>query len=884
MRLFSRVFSGLRALVSRERVERELDEELLAYLDASVAQKIAAGLSRDEAVRQARLEFGSVEAAKDRVRDVGWESVVVSGWQDISYAVRGLLRAPAYGFTAIAMLGLGIGANAAIFSIVDAAMFKPLPYRDPGQLVVIRQVLRRGTAEESFQIGMTWNQVDRWRNEPQMFAGIATYTAHRVPVDGPTGRNQRFVSLVSTDMAGLLGVRPILGRGFVADDGESNAPVAMLSESYWSSAFRRDPGVLGRTIGLDGRQYTIVGVMPSALRWGVGGGDVVAWLPLDERSLRGPHGQVFVGAIARLRPGLTLESATAEMARAIERVEGGVPADRRYAADLMPLDARTMYDAMNKTRRALTALLAAIGFVFLIGCANVANLVLARVLDRQREIAVRAALGASRPRLFRQFFTEGIVVVVTGAFCAAVLAIWTVQAVPQLVPDQLQLFDANAPIIDARTSIFGLAAMVVAVIVCCLIPALRVVARDMTGLLEAGLRIAGPPRSVRRLRATLQAGQVALTLVLLTGAGLLTTSFVRMIDTQAGYDVDRLVTGTITLPRQGHASPENSGAFFESVLSRVNAVPGLRATYGPAPANSRSGRFVPFGRDLEHASGGALSIYFVAPDYFAITGIPMKSGRMFDSREASAGAPVGVIDERAAALYWPGQSAIGQRFRYSPYDPWVTVIGIAGHIKTHWFAESNGTIQVWVPTRLSRFTPVQRPILIRTDRDLAWTLVVIGSTIKAVDRDAEFEDGSPVSDLYEDVLKEPRFFLTLMTLFAGLALLTASVGLYGLVNYGVAQRAREIGVRIALGASARSIVHLVMRDALIPVALGIVFGIGASWWLSRALSSLLYEVTPHDPSTFVLVTTLMVLVVGVAAYLPTRVATRIDPILTLRAE
>jgi len=884
VRIFNRVVAGLRALLSRRRVEHDLDEELRGYLDASAAQNRANGLSDQDARRAARLELGSVEATKDRVRDVGWESIVLTTWQDVRYAMRGLRRRPGFALTAIAMLGLGIGANAAVFSIVDAAMIRPLPYRDPEQLVLIRQVLRRGTVEQTFQIGMTWDQIDRWRTETQIFSAIATYTAQRVPLDGPSGPAQRYVSSVSTDMPALLGVRPILGRAFVTDDARPDPAVVLLSEDYWASAFKRDSSVLGRSLAIDSKRYTIVGVMPATLRWEVGGSGVAGWLPLDERSARGASGRAFIGAIARLRPGLTVDAGSSAMARTLERVETEVPAGRRYDADLMPLDSRTLYDSTSKTRRALTALSAAVGFVFLIACANVANLVLARVLDRRREIAVRAALGATRARLFRQFFTEGLIVVACGGVCAIGVALWMVQIVPELVPAQLQLFDANPLTVDRRTFALCGAAMVIAVAVCGLIPACRATAGKVIGGLEGNARIAGASTGARRLRVMLQAAQVALTLVLLTGAGLLTTSFVRMIETKPGYDVDHLVAGTLSLPKPRYSSAPSGAAFFDDLLSRINASPGLHATYGPSPAGGFSGRLIAFGRETERVPAGSLSIYFVAPDYFALTGIPLKAGRFFNSAEASAVSAVGLIDERAASLYWPGQSPIGQRFRYSPYAPWVTVVGVVGHIKTHWFTDARGTIQVYVPAQLNPLTPTYRPLLVRTDFDTLKTLAILGATVRAIDPAVQLDEGSSVTDLYDDVFTQPRFFVTLMSLFAGLALLTASVGLYGLVNYAVAQRTREIGVRIALGADFHGVVRLVLRDAMTPVAFGVAAGLAASWWLSRYLSSLLYRITPHDPGTFALVTMLLVLVAATAAYLPARAATRIDPIVTLRAE
>jgi predicted permease len=523
-----------------------------------------------------------------------------------------------------------------------------------------------------------------------------------------------------------------------------------------------------------------------------------------------------------------------------------------------------------------------VALVLLIACANIANLLLARAHGRRREMAVRAALGATRARLMRQLLIEGVVLAAGGGLVAFALVWWSAALVPTLIPDRLGLFDANRLAIDTRTFVFCVVAICLTALLSTLLPALRASRPDILRAIESGARVAGPTSRGRQWRAGLQTIQVALTFVLLVGAGLLAASLMRMIDTPAGYDVDRLATVNVALPEPRYTPAAASAAFFDELLARTRTIPGVRASYGPPPPGAFTGRFVAFGRENGPASMG--SVYAVDSDYFSVAGISLKTGRLPGPQDTATSPAVAVIDERAAELFWPGQSAVGERIRTNPYaKTWMTVIGVVGSVKTTDFASPWGALQAYQPQQQDQPSPY-RSLLVRSDGDPAAPLARIRDIAVSMEPAIVLTGMMPVAEMYRGVYVEPRFFATLMAALALLALITASVGLYGIVNYAVTERTREIGVRMALGADVTRVRRLIVGEALAPACGGIVVGLVASVFLTEYVSSLLYEVTPHDPSTFAGVVVLLVVVAAIAAFIPARRATRVDPVATLRAD
>jgi putative ABC transport system permease protein len=877
-----RLVAAVRNLLFRTRLDRDLDAEVQSYLALAEDEARRHGAGPDAARRLARLELGGAEAVKASVRTSRAGAGLERFSRDVAYALRGLRRAPGFAAIATVTLALGIGANATIFSVVDAALIKPLPYSRPDQLVNIAFVINQGTAEEVHAFGLSWAQLDFWRTQRQIFSDVVTYGRIRpvsvsgVPVTGPAAMGQ-----VSPALLRMLGVPPERGRGFVPDDLRLGSRNVLIADAFWRRAFGADPGILGTSLTIDRDAYTIVGVMPATFSWSVGNRSVIGWLPFDEDAERHRPGSRGAATLFRIRDDLTMAQArrAAEAAaRALPRESGTDGA----GVELMPFDMRPL--TLGSARPALLALAGAVGFVLLIACANVANLLLARLVVRRRELAVRAALGASRGRLLRQLLTEGLVLSALGGAMAVALAAWSTRVIPAGVPSDLALFAANPMVVDAPVLLFCLGAVLVMILLCSVVPAWRASRADIVGSLEGSARVAGAGRGAGRLRASLQAVQVALTLVLLAGAGLLATSFVRMVDTPAGYDAAGLASGQLALPQSRYGSVVAQTAFFDELIAQVRRLPSITAaTYGPPPPEGLSGRFVPYGQEQQAANRGELSLYHVDADYFRMAGIPLEAGRLFTSDDGPTSPAVAIIDEHAAKVAWPGESPLGQRFRYSPYVPWITVVGVVGHVKTRSFASSAGTIQAYLPTRQNS-SQRYRTLLVRTKADAETAFAPISRIVHQLDPGLDVSHELVVADEYGDAFTTPQFYLVLASLLAGLALIVAAVGLYGVLNYSVGQRSREIAVRVALGARRSHIRRVVVADALGPVVLGSAAGLAGALWLTRFLRSMLYDTTSHDPITYAAVVAGLLVVAALAALVPAIRATRVDPISVLKTD
>lgn len=792
---------------------------------------------------------------------------------DVRHAVRLLFRQRGFTLAACATLALGIGANVAIFSIVDSALFRPLPYRDPDRLMDIVQVLRRGRVEETRSIGMTWQAVAEWRAEQQLFEGVATSgESARVTVGIGVDAGSRVAGRLSPGFLKFLGLAPVAGREFIAEDLARDAAVVMLSASLWRHAFSGDPAVIGRTIVVDGRNVTIVGVAPPTFRYRVFRDEL--WLPQQTGEAR-----KLTGVLARIRPGLTLTQAEQELDRAAERIQRERPSTDRWEVDLQPIDTRRGSD----TAEMLLALVGAVGFVLLIACANVANLLLSRMLTRQRELAIRSAVGATRGRLVRQTIVEGCLLAGLGGALGIVVAWWCTAAVPAVVPDQLRyaLFGTNPIVLDARLAGSALCVVMLTVVFCSIAPAMRA-SRPVT--LGSMTRLVGSTPASRRLRQAFLAVQVGATLVLIVGAGLLVNSVLRMISGDPGFDIDRLGSVFVSSAADKPAPPGPAqSALYGRLLERVRSLPGVEAAgFGTPPAGGLSGRFVIEGPDgSPQETSMSTSIHYVDPGYFDLCGVELRAGRDITPTDTASSDRVALVDEETARRAFPGTSPIGHRFRYSPYVRWITVVGVVERVKTDRFRSKRPDAQLYLP--LTQSSMPGRTLLLRSTQPSAAIAAAVAA-LPAVDPALSAGPSAVASDSYDSVLNEPRFYLMLVAALAFVALVTAAVGLYGVLTCSVGERTREIAIRIALGADPTQVARLMTRDALVPVAAGLIAGLLIAAWLTRFLESLLYQITRLDPATLTLAVLTMLIVSAFAAARPLRRAIRIDPIAVLKAE
>jgi putative ABC transport system permease protein len=882
---WSRLRALWRKVIQRIDRERDLSDELQSFVDLVEDEQRQVGVPPEQAHRLARVHLGGAESIKESIRASRAGAGLERLRQDVVYALRNLRRNPGFTTAAILLLAVGIGATTVVFSVVDAAVFKPLPYKNPDQLVEVAKVSRRGTADEARYLGtlMPWTEIDAWRRSPQLFSHVAALGWVSV-VTLPQSREPLGLFGVSPELFPTMGVAPMIGRWLSAED--AGHDVVLLSEAYWKQALGGDRAIVGRTLTLSGRSYTVVGVMPATFSWKVAANEpqpfsTIGWVRFDEVAVRAlPTGGYGTQVRLRLRDGLGLADAQRELTQLEQQLHAGRPATQQPDFDLYPLDRR--WESAESRRTSLLVLFAAVSTVLLIACINVANLMLSRLFAQRRELAVRSALGATAGRLVRQCVTEAALLALAGGLAAVGLAVVGMFAIPALVPTSLALFAINPMVLDLRSLAWCGGAMLTSVLLCGILPALRAAQSDPLEALQGHASVTGPPARTQRMRRAFLAAQVALTVVLLAGAGLLAMSFVRMMQTEPGYDVDHLATARINLtgPSPRYRSWPAQVTVFDEVLARLNQLPGVTASYGAAPPDGENGHFVAFGHESD-APAWNVSVYWIDPNYFSVVGIPLKTGRVFTKDDGPTSPPVAIVDERAAALKWPGQSPIGQRFRTYPGLPWITVVGVVGHVKTKQFASAAGTIQAYFPTAQNSSRMGIRAVTVRAD-DPSAAIDSMRRLLKSVDANLPLERAAVVSEMYNDVFVTPRFLLVVMLGLAAIAVLTTAIGLYGVLNYSVRRRAPEIGVRLTFGASHRSVHRLILSESAWPLALGLGTGVVASLWLSRYLRTVLYDTTPYDVKTQAAVIVFLLTVCAIAMVGPARRAARVDPVETLK--
>jgi putative ABC transport system permease protein len=788
--------------------------------------------------------------------------------QDVRYAIRALRRNPGLAAVTILTLALGIGANTAVFSIADAALFRPLPYRDPGRLVEVFRVLP--ATPGSMRFGVPREAIDAWRQQADTFEGVEAYIRGRMRMadaDAPVA-----IARLSPGMLRLLGVSPVLGRSFDSRDATPSADrLALISHRLWKTAFGATPSAFGAAVTLDNLTYTIVGVMPPTFAFP--GRDVQVWLPLTTE-------ESFASPVARVRKGLTVADAQRQADRTADLLQQNRPTREGWKIALQSLEARRTSSAM---RAGLLLLLGGIASVLLIACANVATLLLAHTTARERELAVRLALGASRGRLLRQVLTESVVLATAGGIAAVLVGVWAIDALGRALPvsQMLGVFDAE---LNLRVLAFASALSLATGLLCGALPAFRSGGVNLLDKLTATSHAVGLTRGHRHLHRVLIGMEVALTFVLLTGAILLANSFLRMVSVDIGFDPRNLAAIRVRLPER-YQSQAARDAFFETLLARARLLPRVRAVTSGEVVPPQDGVFYAIEKEdaAPTPAGGELKaqVTRIQPDYFTTLGIPVLQGRVFDATDRAGSPPVVAVDRETARFLWPNASALGRRLKVG--RSWRTVVAVVGHVKGFRFTDDSGRFQAYTPFAQDQTLPT-RTLAVRNEDDAGASLAAIRALLRGIDPDVTILSASTVDDSYGALLTQPRFLLNLMSVFAIGALGLVCAGVYGVLSYSASRRKHEIGVRMALGASSSAVVRNVVAEAFLPTSIGLALGLVNAIWLGGFLRSQLYGVSPHDPPTTALAAILLLVTAALAAYIPARRAARLEPAAALRHE
>ena len=877
-------------------LDADIDDELRFHLEERERLFRAQGLSPEEARRAARERFGDVARVEDELRahdhrrERGRQRRELMGdfVQDLTYGLRSLRRAPAFTAVAVLTLALGIGATTAIFSVVNAVILRPLPYPDADRVVMVWMDNKPQNMPEDIH---SWPNYVDLRDQGKAFQAMAGFVRPGYNITGGCVEGsaacepERVQGSASTaSLFTVLGVTPAIGRAFTEEEEtEGRDAVVVISHGLWTRAFGNAPTAIGKTLRMNGRERTVIGVMPKDVAFPAAETDV--WVPLvvpeQNRQSRG----YWLTVVGRLAPGITVERARTEMAALWKRMQEASPGYiDDYGLNLVTLPEQVVGKSL---RTALWVMLAAVAAVLLIGCANVANLMLSRAAVREREGGVRLALGASRGRLVRQLLTESVLLSVLGGVLGVLLAVGGLRVLTGLAPQDIPRLD--------QVRVDGLVLAVTTLVVIAtgvafgLAPALQASRPNLSQALREGSRAGTGTRRSNQMRHALAAAQVALVVVLLTGAGLLIRSFVEIQRVRLGFRPDHLLTMRISLPGAKYQQGPQRTAFFEGLIQRVRALPGVEgvgATSSIFLSNTpRSTNVTIEGKDPRPEDRGIeVPIDVVTLDYFRVLGVPLVRGRGFTAQDARGAPDVVMINESMARRFWPGEDPVGKRFKYGGpqgQQPWMTVVGVVGDVRRTGFD---------APVRYESFLPyAQNPdgaltLVVRTRGEPLALAAQVRGEVRALDADQPVFEIRSMDQLLSARIAQRRFSMALLGIFAGLALVLGVVGVYGVTSYLVAQRTREVGLRIALGAQPRQLVRMVVGQGMRSAAIGLTLGVLGALAAARLMAGLLYGVSPTDLPTLLGVTAVLAAATAVANWVPARRAARVDPLVALRAE
>jgi predicted permease len=896
----------LRVFWRREEFERELEEELRSHVAMRSADNLAGGMRKEEAERNARIRFGNMALVKEDTRNMD-----IAGWletfeQNVKYGWRMLRRSPGFTVVAVLTLAMGIGANVATFSVVDGVLLRPLPYQEPGQLVRVYDDLK---GSNSTDVGMSVPELWDLRDRSGVFKDMSVVFPADANLTG--GERPDRIEFLGTSPSyfTMLGVKPQLGRVYSKEDEQPGfTEGVVISDAFWGRMFGRDAKVLGQKIRLDGDLYTIWGVMPADFRHpgrtagpgGPGGTNVDVWAAAGFNAPPFPvppprNARYLPGAIARLQPGLSVEQAQVKLDSYVAELSREYSVDYPQAVNWGVRLAPMREDLVGNIRAEMLVLFGAVGCVLLITCVNLANLLLARSAARQREIAVRQALGAARGRLIAQLLTESVLLAgISGVFAMAMVA-WLKNWLVSLAPAELPRM--NEVHLSATVLVFAFGVTLATGVLFGMAPALQYSRANLINDLREGSRGVGAGRKQMRVSRVLVASEIALSLVLLVGAGLLLRSFWNLMEVRAGFDAHQLVTAKVWLPvpndpsQDPYLKAEKRATFLRESLRRVKTLAGVdEAAIGdisslPVGGFRNQTAFVIESRADESRQSPSLEFSGVTPDYFRVLRTSLLAGRKFQESDDEKSPRVGIINEALATKYWHGADAIGQRVRFArgagQQNPWIEIIGVVGDIRSEGLDIASAP-HIYFPAY--QFPSRGLVVFAKTTADPGVLGSLIRREVQAVDATIPVFNVRYMDEVVAAHLSQRKFALKLLGIFAGAALLLASIGIYGVMAYTFSQRTNEIGIRMAMGARREDVLRLVLGEGVVLLVAGLGAGVSGALVLTRFLRTMLFEVKPADPATFAAIAILLTLVALAACVVPARRATNIEPLTALRHE
>jgi len=884
MRTIRIVKRRIHSLLHRSGADAELQREIEIHIQQLTNEAVAAGMTEAEARAMALRGFGPIDQIKEKCRDTRRVSWIQDFVQDIRYSVRMLRKSPAFAAIAVITLALGIGANTAIFSIVDAVLLRSLPYRDPNQLVLMFDVPLNRPDELS---GISYRDFTECRAQNRVFSQMAGNTFHDLTLTRAGEPAIVNTADVTPEIFPLLNAKPLLGRTLLPEDGKPGAAaVAVMSENLWRSRFGSNPGLIGQSIALDMRSFTVVGILPASFRYPEGAPRQDVWISVMQDPLFGPltsePGVRLLGVIGRLKPGVSLAKAQAEMNTLGARLA------KEFAAEDSGLTIRIQpyrQAVVGNLKPALLILLSAVGLLLAIACANIANLLLAKATSRGREVAVRIALGASRARIVWQLLTESALLGLLGGVAGVLLAAWAVWSLQRFLPSevvQISSIHVGGPVL-----VFALLLSLAAALAFGLAPALLATPSSLpTNLKEGGERTG--QRGGQHVRSFLAIAEISLAMVLLVAGGLLIRSFALVTSVNPGFDPNNVTEGEVSLPQFQYSTPQQWTAFSTELLARLHAQPGFEdsALAAPLPMDRQGQATFAFSivgnPPLPPGKSTTADYATVSPGYFHVMRIPLLRGRFFSEQDSPSNPRVAIVSETLARRYFPNQDPIGRQMRFGfPPNGNVSreIVGVVGDVRDVALSQKPGPM-MYVP--FAQAPLYGGEVVVRSSLSVSNVAASIRQAVHSIDKELPVTDVGSLPDMLGQSISRERFRTFLLGSFSAIALVLAAVGIFGVMSYSASQRTHEIGIRMALGAQRRDVLHLILGQGAKLALMGLAIGVVLAFLLTRLIASLLYSVSATDPLTFGAVAIVLFGVAMTACYIPARRAMRVDPMVALR--